>query len=1037
MAINMIDDSEVQAWVQGDTPTNAQRKVRLGPDGALFLESVNPEQPLLETSYCLEFLLVALSKSFNLKPKQAAVLMTRKGRYLAKVLCKGLRQQFEPIEKWLDVLIGNAAHLCGLMIKEKDNEAVSIVCDVLQPGLLSQSQAVVSKVVELLTYLAKASKLRSETWEWFKTEPTCIKSVIVAYGRYPELGEQLTTLIFSFSGDQLDIVLRELLTQCFSNKTDYVAFIVASYDYLMQLPNVRSDLTQGSLIEHLVSTCLSVFEGAEVAPLDVAELAAFLWAEFPNRLDEATSTAVLACLKKLLRDKRLPVRVRGVCLMFHLVDVFASQTHLSAPAIYKTLTTYYIEAYNALQIRQLMVANLPSFLARFESVPMIQLAEAVQSHLKLTKCLKVEVNDLDLVLAMARHPQLDAKTAVVVLNILGLVFTSAPIFAKACMGPMVTICTRYVQYPPVQDYLVRFCKLGVQQLSSGVNSKRSTSVRLSQVASVASSVTKSILPPGSSKDFSQDVGSSKTGLAVLDLTRDLFDLHVPTLSDKLQQALIEVDTLYKKRTGTDFPPVVQLLSKFGDPSTLAVLYSSLVIPSDVNSMQDSRSRPMKIRDDVKIARQKWLESAEEEKKRSEEEEMHRRRQQKLVQQKVELQKIKQGIPLPDDNKPLIFPLNSQTADTDPDVCEVSDEDQVALQQVLRRSRRVLQRLYKQYAYTRGREFASEKLLTEGQLWQLLKEQGVTTEMLTNDEFRRLIKKYCTRRKRPNSTLDFKAVVDFLVQVAAFVFSKGRFDLNDLPPAIAMTRLVEVFKSSFDARGESTAIFDDADSELVRTLNQRLGEDSESELPPSYMRGEEVRLEVAYAVPDFGLTEAQVSALEVIDEITSQVFSFHLLRPVVVVKPSFYAKRKPAKAAVMQGGSSIPLEFSQGLKQAIAEMMDSRQGGVIEVLEAASLQLEGEGLGVGRMDAASLGDLIEVGYVIHSMCERAVKEAKGAMRNRAVEVKTIEKTQQQREKDRVVERIQQRGRELKSKIEELKQVKAQTSEAEALQRQALQ
>jgi hypothetical protein len=417
--------------------------------------------------------------------------------------------------------------------------------------------------------------------------------------------------------------------------------------------------------------------------------------------------------------------------------------------------------------------------------------------------------------------------------------------------------------------------------------------------------------------------------------------------------------------------------------------------------------------------------------------MHRTRQQKLVQQKVELQKIKQGIPLPDDNKPLIFPLNSQTADTDPELWEVSDEDQVALQQVLRRSRRVLQSLFKQYAYTRGREFASEKLLTEGQFWQLLKEQGITTEMLTNDEFRKLLKKFCARKKRPNSALDFKTYVEFLVQLAVFTFSKGRFDLNDLPPAITMTRLAEVFKSSFEAKGESTAMFDDADSELVRTLNQRLAEDSESELPPSYMRGEEVRLEVSHSVPDLGLSEAQVAALEVLDEFTSQVFSFHLLRPVVLVKPSFYAKRKPAKTAVMQGGSAIPLEFSQGLKQAIAEMMDSRRGGVIGVLEAASLQLDGELLGGGSTDPASLGNLIEVGYVIHSICERAVKEAKGAMRNRAVEFKEIEKTQQQREKDRAVERIQQRGRELKSKMEELKQVKAQTTEAEALQRQAQQ
>eukprot|EP00359_Climacostomum_virens_P010100 CAMPEP_0204911212 /NCGR_PEP_ID=MMETSP1397-20131031/9601_1 /ASSEMBLY_ACC=CAM_ASM_000891 /TAXON_ID=49980 /ORGANISM="Climacostomum Climacostomum virens, Strain Stock W-24" /LENGTH=326 /DNA_ID=CAMNT_0052081687 /DNA_START=144 /DNA_END=1120 /DNA_ORIENTATION=- len=189
----------------------AKHRARLGPDGALFLDSLESGKPLDQTSCLLEFLLVSMSQSFGLKPKQSAVLMTRNGRYLAKILCKGLRKSFVPVLEWLDNLSSNINHLSSLMIKEKNNESIDVMCEALSPGLLSKNESVVSKVTELLTNFGKLDLMRSQIWTWFQSDNSCLNSAIVAYGRFPDLAGNLTELIFSFSKNQLEGLLRVLL----------------------------------------------------------------------------------------------------------------------------------------------------------------------------------------------------------------------------------------------------------------------------------------------------------------------------------------------------------------------------------------------------------------------------------------------------------------------------------------------------------------------------------------------------------------------------------------------------------------------------------------------------------------------------------------------------------------------------------------------------------------------------------------------------------------------------------------------------------
>jgi hypothetical protein len=1012
-----------------------KHRARQGPDGALFLDSLESGKQLNQTTCLLEFLLVSMSQSFGLKPKQAAVLMTRNGHYLAKILCKGLRKQFVPVLEWLDALSTHSEHLTALMIKEKNNESLDVICEALSPGLLSKSESVVLKVTELLTILGKLEPMRSQIWEWFQSERSCLNSAIVAYGRYPDLGGQLTQLIFSFSKNQLEGLLRDLLPECFQNPEDYIAYINEFYDYLMKLDNIHLELLKGTLIDYWVSRSLEVNEHHNTSLLSSAELLSFIWAEFPHRLDETAANGILTCLKKLLRDRRSAMKLRGVCMMFHLVEVFTNKRHFFAPIIYKSLAFFFIEIYSNTQLRRVMAANFTMLFNKFDAIPISVLAEPLVKHLKMTECKGIEVGDIDLFLAMSRHTHLDETSAILLLDILAMIFVNLPVYARAASYPIIVICRRFLHEEAVQDYVVRFCRLGLKHLSQDEIGKRYISTRAPQISSSLLSLTKTMnfTRSGSVDQFGQSMNTARNGSFVLELIRDLFNLKYRLLTEKLQQTLIDVNNEIRKSTGGDFTPILKLLNKFGDPVTLTVLHANLLNPlallSDaaaaaqqaksarmkfpniessamLSPRYGSKSRLLKplakstteekIRADITKARQKWVDQVESEKKKVEQEEQFKKRQLKQTHQQIELQKIKLGIVTEDDNKPLIFPENSLSFDNDADLCEVADEDQVALQQVLRRNRRVLQSLFKLYAYTKAQEY-SEKLLTEGQYWQLLKEQGLTTEMLTLDEFRSLLKRFCLKGRRQTSNLEFKGFIDFLVQVACFVFSKGRFDLHDLAPAISLTRLFEVMRAAFEARGESTAVFDEADSEIIRSLNQKLQEDPETELPSNYLRFEEAKLEVSYIMPECGLSEAHLIALSVLEEVCSQSLGVHLLRPIVSAVPCYFAKKRPMRASSSKGALILPVEFSAVLKEAIVDSMDGYE----------------------------FKDLIEVGYTLHRVTEQVQKEAtKGVRRNKAVEERTIKERIEVTEVLKGNERVQQRRKELKTKIQALKRTKAQ-------------
>lgn len=73
-------------------------------------ERFSADMDTSETSNCLEFLLTSLCRIMDLRPKQAAGLLTNNNKYLAVVVMKGFKGDFRPIINWYQEIYAQTHH---------------------------------------------------------------------------------------------------------------------------------------------------------------------------------------------------------------------------------------------------------------------------------------------------------------------------------------------------------------------------------------------------------------------------------------------------------------------------------------------------------------------------------------------------------------------------------------------------------------------------------------------------------------------------------------------------------------------------------------------------------------------------------------------------------------------------------------------------------------------------------------------------------------------------------------------------------------
>jgi hypothetical protein len=170
------------------------------------------------------------------------------------------------------------------------------------------------------------------------------------------------------------------------------------------------------------------------------------------------------------------------------------------------------------------------------------------------------------------------------------------------------------------------------------------------------------------------------------------------------------------------------------------------------------------------------------------------------------------------------------------------------------------------------------------------------------------------------SLDFEGFVHFFLQLCMLSLNRNPINLSGEPPLQTLIYMYNLFKKSFDERGESTALFDNPDmtsignQELVKVLNNKLTVDPEYPLPGGFKRTSHLEYEDHYKIPSyFGIKESTKIAVLLVDELLKNALKFHFVEPTSVPVSKYTAKpiMKELVNNPINRNSTIPYSIKRG------------------------------------------------------------------------------------------------------------------------------
>ena len=872
--IDHMHDQELH--LRGLKPLASQKKsqkTKVAKDGALYIESIDPNLDLLSTSSCLEFLIVSLCKYLRLEPKQSAGLLTQNNKYLAHVVVKGLKGNHQPIESWFNALCTYSEHLMTLVVKEFQNGSLDLVLQSAKPGLLTKNSVVAKSCCGFFTKafkLLNRSNLEEATWEWFIKQG--IKSVFVMLNRVgDEILDDLGNLLCCFRADKLYWLVINWLGEEFEDKKE---FLEIQFKLFFALKNHEVYKASG-ILDRVIEILLR--EGDQHNEVQSRSLAvSFLgaaWVEFENYLkdQEDLQASILNIIKRATRDKSSVLKITAIAQLFTLLSHLYNQRNSVASVVFKSLTFLLVENYSLEPVREFVSYNFLVVLDEIPSLPVQVIIEPLAKQHQLAENVDLNLCDFDLFLSLARHPCIDLEGSIQLLDILVKVFLNNSEFSKAALSGILCLVGQFCDKKPFQDYFSRFSKVALGQIVSDEKTRKHSAKSYPRYLNKPVTLGKTL----TNREMQEVLQNSHFKNVVLDLVTKCINFEDPQLNEIIKNSVLSANHQVKKFSGTDHKDFSQVLQLLGDPLELIADYEQnfrALVPYTESSANSSKllSKP-NLRASIEIQktiqrRQNKLLQAERQQR------MLKTRSQKILKQtQKELSQVKAS-----DGYGVVISEEVKKPKTTYELVDLDSEPQEEVKlvsSVLKRYSKAFKTLFHNYG------FAEEQHISSGLLLRLLRDHGVTSYQVSNSKFLALLNEYCTKQnlRNPDLSLNYKGFLGFLVRISDFLL-KDSYQ-RTLPIHYKVVLLVKRFAEQSSEKPEMGS----GDPELVTYMNKELQNNSDLPIPPGYKTFQDYEFDLSYTVPTaLEIPESQTVALETLDSILHSALGVHCLEPQVKV-----------------------------------------------------------------------------------------------------------------------------------------------------------
>lgn len=925
------------------------KKVKMTEDGGLFIDSIDHEKPLFEAESCLEYLILSFCHNFDLVPKQAAGLMVQGNKYLVHIAAKGLRGDFDPVIYWYQNIYTNSSHLADLLEIDK-GDSLTFVLDALKTGLMSRNVEVVQWACRLFGKLAldlHDKQMLNKAWEWFVLPQSGLELGFLATQRHKEATEVAVEMLLHFGAGHLVDLFTIYLRNFLQETADYLHFITDLLHHAGSLEILQDELNNAGITGYW---CELAFREAEMdsnrsnsAKLFSMAFLLDMWKRFyASQTEDIMIDALISCYKRISREEGIALKLTSVVLLFECLELLVEIKNKAAVMLYKSLTFILLENFANSALRELLFFNFKALLENYQTMPTWVLIDPLVKRLQMVELVYFTF-DFDFFMTLANHPTTEVESAVLLIDVLGRIYISDIVYARAASVPFTTLASRYIDREPMARYLETFCSLAIK---------------------TAVSVSKAAVPPSysslktDSRVEAVDIAASRQKRTiVLDMVCWIVQQDTQVLNSLIKDMLIKTNRLYSKQSGSDLNCLMVVLSLFGEPlQVISNFYEENpsiyqedfpMLPATAEALTESDSEellgeeeflalvPLKLTHDdrqtthVKPKRSEfpWQRvHASMEQAKAKRQEMERRRREEaeealrkedLRRRKVEsalkIRRLEQGIQRGTSASNLIGEGQaSKLLTAQPQVLLVFDpedkDEEDCVKVVLKRYSRLFKVMFQKYAgtgFARKQQGKSEidwlterrDKITEAELLKCLKDYGVVPKLLTKEEVGEILKQY--NHKIAKSTevtvLEYDGLLGVLCQLAYFAFSRSPVNMAGLPAATLVKALIMHIRAYCKAAGISTEVIDEGDPgtgdrEVVRKLNGLLKDNPETPMPENYIRVIEKDIVLEYSVSKVAVSQPSTRlALELLDEILFGAVGTHFLEPVVSVTQTYRAR----------------------------------------------------------------------------------------------------------------------------------------------------
>ena len=529
---------------------------------------------------------------------------------------------------------------------------------------------------------------------------------------------------------------------------------------------------------------------------------------------------------------------------------------------------------------------------------------------------EIGISDFHFFMTVAKHPKLNVKNAIQVLDLLGKCYLGSPGFGRAAGVPFVIVCTRFVETAPLQEYLYRFCKYALKLVVDFEKQRKAQSQK-----KVPKYLTNALAIAGLNEELPEEAISGQRRIMTYDMVSRVINMKNMSLNIRLKELLISFLFSLKKDLGKYSKGMMVVLGLLGNPEEIMQKAEeeeqriALANSSDQSETPSGRGKVESMlksyigfpsvkqlhKASSRMPKRRVLKAIERAKKRREDkeaEQIMKEDQQKRIheRQKRALRRQFEQMKLNSEKTPLIVAESSEIQVNEGfyvDLKLETAENQDGVNLILRKYVRVLKLLFDKYAssgYRKGtmpHEVLGEhtNTISEAEMFKLLKEQGVYKELMSKDEHMNVFRTYCAKTNRAdNMQVDYEGYKGLMIQEALFIFSEPPKDLSVYPPFVAVNALFDLFRNHKSEKSLPIRYYDEpdpgaGDREIVNKLNEQLAKDPTMALPEGYRKTNDKELVVEWTLPDTVLIpESTKMALYMVDEVVAGVCDQHVIEP---------------------------------------------------------------------------------------------------------------------------------------------------------------